>query len=305
VNVIGISCVKVNLVERKMARDDRFTTLTPAVEQAAEILRYLASDSSIKAGLTQISKDVKINKSKTHVILNALQKCGFVQRNEESKVYSLGFGLIPIGLTALENVNYKDAAKPFLVELARQTHCSALFGLIVDENLVITEIEQSGQLVESRLRPGHTFPVFYGAHGKAIIASFEEEERRRLFATNKLAFEGKFSEISYDELKQELDECRRNGFAHRSIGLSENNMVKLLASAILGADNRPIGSLIIVGLFSRSTVQKYGANVAESARKLSLLLGANVPETRKVIGRMNRKDSKQKTRGLNKKGKLR
>ena len=51
-----------------MARDDRFTTLTPAVEQAAEILRYLASDSNIKEGL--ISKAVGINKSKTHVILN-------------------------------------------------------------------------------------------------------------------------------------------------------------------------------------------------------------------------------------------
>ena len=51
-----------------MARDDRFTTLTPAVEQAAETLRYLASDSNIKAGLTHISGAVRINKSKTHVI---------------------------------------------------------------------------------------------------------------------------------------------------------------------------------------------------------------------------------------------
>jgi DNA-binding IclR family transcriptional regulator len=155
---------------------------------------------------------------------------------------------------ALENTNYEDATKPILGELVRETRFSALFGLIIDENLVITEIEQSGQLVESRLRPGHTFPVFYGAHGKAIMASFEEEERRRLFATNKLAFEGKFSKSSYDDMKQELDACRRNGFAHRLIRPNENPMIKLLASAVLGANGHPIGSLMIVGLFNRSMV---------------------------------------------------
>lgn len=162
-----------------MARDDRFTTLTPAVEQAAEILRYLASDYKIKATLTHISKAVGINKSKTHVILTALLKCGFVMREENSKLYSIGFGLIPLGLMALENANYKDAAKPILQELARKTRSSALFGLIDNEIFVITEMVPSGLLVDSRREPGNSFPLFYGAHGKITMASLYEEERKR------------------------------------------------------------------------------------------------------------------------------
>jgi DNA-binding IclR family transcriptional regulator len=149
----------------------------------------------------------------------------------------------------------------------------------VGENLVITEVEQSGGILESRMKPGHTFPVFYGAHGKAIVASFGEEERKQLFATKKLAFEGKFSKSNYNDMKQELDTCRRNGFAHRLIRPNENPMIKLLASAVLGANGRPIGCIQIVGLFTGSAVQTYGAKVAESARKLSALLGANISET--------------------------
>jgi DNA-binding IclR family transcriptional regulator len=257
-----------------MARDVRFTTRTPAVEQAAEILRYLASDSKIRASLTHISKTVKINKSKTHVILTALEKCGFVIKDPADKFYSLGFGLIPIGLMALENTNYAVAAKPILVELARKTRSSALFGLIVDENYVISEIEQSGQALESRMKPGHTFPIFYGAHGKVILASIPEDEQKRILATKKVAFEGHPSKVSYDDLKEQLEACRRDGFAHRVLA-GPNDIIKLLASAVLGANGRPIGALQIVGLFKKSVVRKYGAKVAESARKLSMLLGGN------------------------------
>jgi len=256
-----------------MARDVRFTTRTPAVEQAAEILRYLASDSKIRASLTHISKTVKINKSKTHVILTALEKCGFVIKDPVDKFYSLGFGLIPIGLMALENTNYVVAAKPILVELAQKTRCSALFGLIVDENYVISEIEQSGQALESRMKPGHTFPIFYGAHGKVILASIPEDEQKRILATKKVAFEGHPSEVSYDDLKEQLEACRRDGFAHRLIGPSD--VINLLASVVLGANGRPIGALQIVGLFKKSVVRKYGTKLAESARKLSMLLGGN------------------------------
>jgi DNA-binding IclR family transcriptional regulator len=260
-----------------MAHDDRFTTLTPAVEQAAEILRYLASESNIKAGLTHISETVRINKSKTHVILSALQKSGFVLKDQENKLYSLGFGLIPIGLMALENTDYGAAAKPVLAELAHKTHCSALFGLIAGENLVVTEVEQSGQILESRMKPGHTFPLFYGAHGKVIVSSLPDAEREQILATKKVAFEGENSEQRCDDLNEELDACRRNGFAHRSIG--HGDIVNLLASVVLGPNGRPIGALLIVGLFKKSDVKKYGARLAESSRKLSKLLGANLSES--------------------------
>ncbi|MBI5446945.1 MAG: helix-turn-helix domain-containing protein, partial [Deltaproteobacteria bacterium] len=113
-----------------MARDNRFTSLTPAVEQAAEILRYLATEPALRAGLAQIARAVDINKSKTHVILDALNRAGFVRKDPTSKLYCLGLGLVPIALTALQNASYKDAVRPILAELAEETRVSALFGLV-------------------------------------------------------------------------------------------------------------------------------------------------------------------------------
>jgi IclR family transcriptional regulator, KDG regulon repressor len=268
-----------------MARDIRFTTRTPAVEQAAEILRYLASDSKIRANLTHITEAVKINKSKTHVLLNALEKCGFVMRDPADKSYSLGFSLIPIGLMALENADYAAASKPVLNELAKKTHCSALFGLIAGENLVIAEVEQSGQILQSRMKPGHTFDLFYGAHGKVIMASLPEDEQKRMIETRNVAFDpGLKEKKTYEELINDLKICRRNGYAHRFLGPSDE--VNLLASAVLAADGRPVGALLIVGLFKKSVIKKYGRMVAESARHFSSLLGApenaSIDKDRKV-----------------------
>ncbi len=176
---------------------------------------------------------------------------------------------------ALENTSYEEAAKPILVELARYTKSSALFGLIVGDRIVITQTESSGQALESRMKPGRTYPLFYGAHGKVLVASLPPEEQQELFATRKVAFEGEPSDVSYDDVKGELELCRRKGFAHRVLA-GPKDIINLLAAAVLGASGRPIGALFIVGVFRKSVAQRYGAKVAESAKHLSMLLAGKV-----------------------------
>ena len=85
-------------MNKKTDNEKLYFSSTPAVEQAAEVLKYLASDRHIKAGLTEISRMVEIPKTKVNSILNALQIAGFVSKDDERKVYSLGSDIIPIGL---------------------------------------------------------------------------------------------------------------------------------------------------------------------------------------------------------------
>ena len=122
----------------------RYASLTPAVEQAAVILKYLSSEPRIKASLTEISRIVGINKSKTFAILGALQNVGFVSKEAESKLYALGSEIIPIGQTALKNIDYRSYAESFLKKLAQETMCTVMFGIIYGEKLIIISKEASG-----------------------------------------------------------------------------------------------------------------------------------------------------------------
>jgi DNA-binding IclR family transcriptional regulator len=262
-------------VKTASSGNDRSVSLTPAVEQAAAILGYLASESRLKASLTEISRKVGINKSKTYAILSALQNVGFVSKDEDTKLYALGFNIIPIGQKALENINYRKIAKPFLEKLARETMCTVLFGLIIGEKLLIIAKEASGREIDSRLDVGYTLDLFFKSHGKVIIASLPKKEQERLLFGNNFFndFEGGIVENS--DLRQILSETQKKGFAMDTSRLS--SVIKVLSSAVIGHNHKPIGVIIVMGLMNKSVVPVYGNKLVKAAKHFSSVLGANEP----------------------------
>jgi DNA-binding IclR family transcriptional regulator len=250
----------------------RFVSLTPAVEQAAEVLKYLASESRFRTSLTDISKKLGINKSKAYAILVALQHAGFVSKDAETKLYSLGLDIIPIGQKALENVNYRKIARPFLEKLARDTKCTVLFGLITGEKLLIISKEASGREIDSRLDIGYTLDVFFKSHGKVIIAALPEGEQEKLLSGKNFFndFEGGIVENS--QLKPLINEVNKKGFAVDTGRLS--SVIKVLSSAVIAHNQYPVGAIIVMGLINKSAVSEFGGKLVKAAKGLSKALGA-------------------------------
>ena len=258
-------------MNKKPGNKKRYLSSTPAVEQAAEIMKYLASGAKVKAGLTDISRMLGIPKTKVYSILNALQMAGFVSKNDENKVYSLGADIIPIGQRALENMDYRDVARPFLEELAKETRCTVLFGLVTSGKLVIVSKQTSGQEVDSRLQVGSVFDIFYQAHGKAILASLPQEEQKRLLSGDDFLSQDKRGMIHNSQLSQEIKEIKKTGFAVNNGKVSP--LIKVLSAAVNGPKNYPVGALIVIGLMEKSVISKYGAKLVATAKDLSLALG--------------------------------
>lgn len=257
----------------KIENKKRYSSLTPAVEQAAAVLKYLASEPGIKASLTDISQMVDVNKSKTFAILGALQIAGFVLKEDETKLYSLGPELIPIGQSALKNIDYRNNAKPFIEKLARETMCSVLFGIIHGEKLLIILKQASGQEVDSRLETGSSRDLFFHSHGKAIFASLPEDKQNKLLSGKDFLKEPNLSVMKNSVLKNEIREIKAKGYAWNTGMISP--MIKVLSSAVIGHNNHPIGAIIIMGLIDQSDIPEYGKKLVEAAYSISNTLGAN------------------------------
>lgn len=244
----------------------------PAVEQACRILLCLAGNSSLKTNLTEICNEVGIHKSKGYTILNTLMQFGFVQRDEDGKLYSLGPGLLPLGRKVLDNLDYKEAAQPFLETLARETGSPAFFGLRAGESIYVIGKQEGSSDIGITIRLGQRYPLTHGAHGKAMAAFLTESEIQKILAKEKLYFHGDPLRLNRARLEKELARCRKEGYAEDLGELNPN--INAVAAPVFTSSDRLVGVIFLVGLFPKSAAKEFGRMVAEKARLLSAILGA-------------------------------
>ena len=231
---------------KKITPINDYNKLMPAVEQAAKIIDYFSSTKGLESNLTDISKNVGVGKSKTYAILNTLQRFGYVVRNPDTKVYSLGLYLMTLGHKVKKNIDYRELAGPFLKELAKETDSTAILGLIAGNNQFIIVRQESTWQIHILAQPDQVYPLTYGAHGKAITAFLEKEEREKILSEKELYFHKDPALLNQDLLLKELKECRRNRFARdQEIG---HPMVKILATPFFDYNKRPLGTIQIIGL---------------------------------------------------------
>jgi DNA-binding IclR family transcriptional regulator len=253
-----------------------YTPSVPAVQQAAQILICLAKGPTFKMRLTDISHKIGIHKSKGYSILNTLKNFGFVEKDPQTKTYSLGPALIFLSGRVLDTIYNQQTLAPFLESLATETKSTAFFGLIVDRHLFVIAKHEAYSGVNITIRLGYRFPLTYRSHGKAIVAFLPKGEREEILASEKLWFYGDASPVNIERLKEELVRCRQVGFAQDigELGPRYNSV----AAPVFGHNGKLVASIVIVGVFDESLADQYGHKVAECAKRVSYTFGADVEQ---------------------------
>jgi len=259
-----------------------YTRLVPAVDQAARVLLCLSRNASASMSLTDICESVGIYKSKGYSILNTLQKFGFILKDPATKTYSLGLGLISLSRKVLDGLNDNKMATPLLETLAGRTRSTAFYGILSDENIFVVAKREEERTVSVTIRVGYRFHVTHGAHGKAIVAFMEEHERKKLLQQRRLFFYGRASSFDRRRFDAELARCREMGYAFDMGEL--NPGINVIASPVFDAHEYPKGCMFVMGTFPESLVEEYGPLVAESARRLSSMLGSRGTRCRQPPG---------------------
>jgi DNA-binding IclR family transcriptional regulator len=253
-----------------------YTSLTPAVEQAAQILLCLAKGATLKMRLTDICQRVGIHKSKGYSILNTLRHFSFVEKDPQTKTYSLGPALIFLSGRVLDTIYNQHTVAPFLESLAKETKSTAFFGLIVDKHLFVLAKHEADSGVNITIRLGYRFPLTYSSHGKAIVAFLPKEEREKILASEKLWFYGDTSRVNMEGLREELVRCRQVGFA-QDLGKLDPRYHSV-AAPVFGHNGKLVASIFVVGVFDESLIDQYGHKVAECAKRVSYTFGADVEQ---------------------------
>ena len=250
-----------------------YKSLAPAVEQAAKVLIRLGRGPEPRMTLTEISREVGIHKSKGYSILNTLMQFGFIEKDLQTKTYSLGPGLLSLSRHLLDRMDIRERVAPFLEELAVDTRSSALLGLISADQVFVVAKHEGNQSIGITIRLGHRFHITSGAHGKAIVAFLPDEERKRILSRKRLFFYGDSSRFNKEEFEAEIEECRVSGFSRDLGGLQPG--INAVSAPVFGPKGQIVGCLILMGPFPEALVEENGRKTAEMASRISSALGAN------------------------------
>ena len=251
-----------------------YKPIVPAVEEAGRVLLCLGQSNQFRMNLTEICKRVGLHKSKAFSILNTLKELGFVDKDPQTKTYSLAIGLVFLARNVLDHLDYRSTIDPFLKELSAQTNGIALFVLLQGDQFYILAKQEGDQRIGLTVRIGHRFPFTYGVQGKAIVAFLPEEERERVLSLEELYFYGDPAQVNQAVLREELAECARTGYA-ADIGVIFPG-ISAIASPVFGIDGKVTGAIVLLGTFSESVIEEYGPKTTFIAREVSTKFGADI-----------------------------
>lgn len=250
-----------------------------AIDALASGLAVLSSFSPGRPewGLTELSDQLGMYKSRVHRILDTLTHEGFVERDPETLKYRLGWKVQDLGAAAGSHIDaiLISTARPYLLTLREKTkgaiHIRAVHG---DANVIIDALESPLPL--RLVRPiGERSPLHFGASGKAILAFASESLRAHALGAG---LEQRFTGSTITGLEayqRELKKVRRLGYAYTDAEAIEG--VRGVAAPLISRDGyatAAITSVLPAAKLLDRNVAAHGRAVAECAAQISKKLGA-------------------------------
>jgi IclR family acetate operon transcriptional repressor len=217
--------------------------------------------------LAEISRASGLNKTTTHRLLRALQSEALIDRNPASSAYSLGAGLMALGVQALASSDLRRRVRPVLRTLARETGETATLEVPFEDSMLILDEVAGNHVLGSAGNIGTRWPIHATSTGKAWLA-FDESGMERLEEQLKPLTASTLTDPA--ALLPQLAEIRRRGYAVTVDEVEEG--FTAVATIIRGVLGDVQGALSIGGPTQRLTAVRraeLGTTLCRAARRLS------------------------------------
>jgi DNA-binding IclR family transcriptional regulator len=245
-------------------------TIIQSLVRAITILKCFEDTQEL--GVTEISNKAELNKSTTFNIISTLERCGFLEKNENTSKYQLGIELFRIGTKV--NADLRKIVLPYLEKTVFQFKETVNFVLRDDDHVVYMEKIESPYSMRISTNVGGRLPINTTAVGKAILSGLPDDEW--LAVINRLILV-KFTDNTIcdkNRLAEYIQKVKRIGYAEDfeelEIGLT------CVAAPIFNYTGKSFAAISVSGPTSRMNDQiraKIGKSLVEATQQVSKNLG--------------------------------
>lgn len=179
--------------------------------------------------VNQVAREMGLSRSTVHRMLATLGHHQFVEQDEFSRAYKPGPALVDIGLSVVQNIDIRALSHGALVNLRDETDETVHLAYLRGTDVVFLDSVESARVVRTGARVGRLLPAHATAAGKSLLAEKSDAELAALYPSGELSAPTPNAVTTLDELREQLAEVRRLGYAFNNAE-SEVDVVAVAAA---------------------------------------------------------------------------
>jgi IclR family transcriptional regulator, acetate operon repressor len=241
---------------RAEADDPLSTTASPSLERGLAVLELLSRHPTGRT-LSELASELGLAGASVFRIGTSLEQLGYVDRDPATKRFTLTNRFLRLGLPGRVDRSLTECAIELMRSVRRATGETTQLCCLADIDMVIIEQLISTFPFKYSADIGARCPLYSCAPGKAIAAFLPPEELDALLPRLKLKRFTETTITSKTELRRELEEVKRRGYAiDRAEGMTG---IHCVAAPILDRHGAAIAAITIAGPASRVLSEEFAS----------------------------------------------
>lgn len=245
-----------------------------SLQRALDLLEVFLSENA-EMGLAQLAAATQMSRATAHRLLKTLEARRYLQRDRETRKYSLGVRVFDLGARFQHQLDIRRAALPELTSLVEQTGQAAFLCIRDgDEALCLERVGARHRVRIFALQLGERQPLHCGAAPRALLSGLPKAE---LLAYARRTGLPAFTPKTLSTAEQLLRDARQN----RERGFVVSNEDVTVGIAAVGAPVRDhtgqvIASISVSGLaaaYTPSRIAELADVTCAAAERLSRQMG--------------------------------
>ncbi|WP_227935606.1 IclR family transcriptional regulator [Alkalihalobacillus deserti] len=149
--------------------------MVKSVDRALQLIQ-LVSQNKEGRGVTELASHLELNKSSIFKLLSTLVSHGYIEQDQVTKKYRLGYKYLELSSILLESIDLRAEAKPYLEEL--ETLTNEVIHLVVYDQGEVIYIEklEGSETLRTHSKVGRRAPMHCTSVGKVILSHLPEYE---------------------------------------------------------------------------------------------------------------------------------
>ncbi|RSS34398.1 IclR family transcriptional regulator [Streptomyces sp. WAC08241] len=213
--------------------------MSQTVDRALSILPLLARG---PADLGQVAESLGVHKSTALRLLRTLHEHGLVHRQQDQR-YRLGARLFALAQEAVENLDVREIAHPYLTALNERTGHTVHLAVYEEGEVLYIDKVESRYPVRMYSRIGRPVAITVAAVAKLLLADLPEAERRAVAAKLDYPPYTPRSTPNAAAFLKELATVREQGWATDLGGHEES--INCVGAPVRGADGRVVAAMSV------------------------------------------------------------
>jgi DNA-binding IclR family transcriptional regulator len=242
------------------------------VSKAGMILN-LFSEKTPEWGVSEMAKKLELPKSTVSEMMATLASLGLLERTSSGR-YRLGWQLYALSQTLLDTTDFYPEARRAMHELVERWGETTSLAVLSGSEIIYVEKQQAAFAVYELLeRMNIHAPAYSSSLGKVLLAHRKWDDVLGLFKGQKLSALTPRTIVTLEDLKQELEQVRRQGYA-----IDEEEVaigVCGVSAPIYDLDGNVTASISLVLPTQRFSPHResYAGIILKTAQKISANIG--------------------------------